>query len=682
MPAPLTRAVHGVDYAAVGVGLDEIGKEVLTYNWRYQSSKSGGVRNARDYLKAQAAACSTEKWVLVGYSQGAHVLGDLLSSEDGPLTTEELAHVGAVVFLADPRFNSQEGFVAGTHAKGRNGVLGARTPGDLSSVGSKIKSWCDAKDPVCQGVAGGYDKSVHDGTRYANSYKDAIASFVATTMGWERPKTPTYTGKIDVAFAIDTTGSMGDDIDRVKAASTSLFASLRASGADARVALVDYGDPESDPYQARVNLQFTADPTQFSSAVNSLSVYFGGDEPEYVLSGIYTAVQGLTWRDGGKKIIVVLGDAGGKDPEPIGGLTTRQVLQAAFDLDPAQIYGVALPGSAAPFFRTLAEGSSGEVFEVDDPALVVDVLTQALTTAVAAPVAVLSPVPPALPGETVTLSAAASYDPVGTLVSYEWDFDADGTIDATTTEPTVQHNYPEAYAGMAAVTVTNDQGIKATGSGAIDVRADVVATPPAAVSGLSASVADRVLTVAWNALDSTDGYYLSAVSTVGDEFSALLGPEATSIQIPDVPDGEYLVRVAAVNLRGFGPFSEVGVSVSSGSACTITGTENPDTLRGTNADDVICGLGGNDTILGLRGNDTLYGGPGDDQMIGGPGNDSLVGEAGNDRLIGELGNDVISGGEGDDQLLGSEGDDSLDGGPGNDRCRPAMGSDNLVSCER
>ncbi|MGO4341527.1 hypothetical protein [Pedococcus sp. 2YAF34] len=54
---------------------------------------------------------------------------------------------GPTALLADPRFNSREPFDAGTFQVGRNGLLGARSPGNLSAVSDRLKSWCDAKDP-------------------------------------------------------------------------------------------------------------------------------------------------------------------------------------------------------------------------------------------------------------------------------------------------------------------------------------------------------------------------------------------------------------------------------------------------------------------------------------------------------------------------------------------------------
>lgn len=584
-PVGTTTALTGVDYAAVG--LENLGKKLNL--WRYESSKSGGVRNLATYLNTQKT-CLSEKWVFLGFSQGAHVIADSLSASDGTLDATEQDKVAAVVLLADPRFNSREMFDAGTFRVGRNGLLGARPVGDLTRAPGKIKSWCDAKDPVCQDLLGS-DSSVHDGTRYAAAYKDAINSYIRAQLGWyDQGSTASgYTGPIDVAFAIDTTGSMGGYIDQVRAAAVALFGKLKSGGADARVGLVDYKDAEYDPYDAQVDLPFTADANAFSTALNGLSAQGGGDTPEYVLSGIQKAIDGLSWRNGAKKIIVVLGDASGKDPEPVGGLTSAKVLQAAYNLDPAQVYPVVLSGDATDFMQKLANGSAGTLFPVTDPTTVVDVLGQALLTATSSPVAVLSPMPASRPGQEVTLSAASSYDPAGrALISYGWDFNGDGTIDASTAIPITIHTYQAPFTGTAAVTVTNDAGTAATGSTPVTVTDDssiAPASPPSPVTALAATAVGSTVNVTWTgSLPPVDGYEatLTPTGSTSPGAYALAGSTESATSFIDVPDGTYTVSVSAGNDAGLSDprTAEVTVNTTTPPAAdsvtiTITATERP-----------------------------------------------------------------------------------------------------------
>lgn len=140
------------------------------------------------------------------------------------------------------------------------------------------------------------------------------------------------------------------------------------------------------------------------------------------------------------------------------------------------------------------------------------------------------------------------------------------------------------------------------------------------------------------------------------------------------------------------------------SACTIVGTDGPDTLNGTASDDVICALrgadvvnagagddlvfggrghdelnggDGNDVIHGNRGNDVITGGRGADQLHGGRDRDTLSGNRGNDRLAGGRGQDTLNGGNGQDVLIGKNGNDILNGGDGADVLRGWRGDDVL-----
>ena len=57
----------------------------------------------------------------------------------------------------------------------------------------------------------------------------------------------------------------------------------------------------------------------------------------------------------------------------------------------------------------------------------------------------------------VTLTCTA-HDPDGSVVSYQWDFDGDGTADQTTTDGSVTYTYSEAGTYQAKVTVVDGEG--------------------------------------------------------------------------------------------------------------------------------------------------------------------------------------------------------------------------------
>ena len=196
-------------------------------------------------------------------------------------------------------------------------------------------------------------------------------------------------GGLDVCFLVDTTSSMGDDIDDAKQNMTRILDELAVKSEDFRVALIDYRDfPErtsKSDYPAKVQLEFSEDPDVITQAINSLSLGDGGDNPETVYSGLMEAV-GLDWRAKSTKVIIVLGDAPPLDPEPYTGYTLNSVMAALYnadvkiDLDASdkrvlgdssdsliKVYSIGTDANAAAedFFRQMSEITGGAYTGVD-----------------------------------------------------------------------------------------------------------------------------------------------------------------------------------------------------------------------------------------------------------------------------------------------------------------------------
>jgi len=56
--------------------------------------------------------------------------------------------------------------------------------------------------------------------------------------------------------------------------------------------------------------------------------------------------------------------------------------------------------------------------------------------------------------EEVQFDASGSYDPDGSIQSYEWDFNSDGKGIVTTTSPTVNHPYSNSKGYTARLSIT------------------------------------------------------------------------------------------------------------------------------------------------------------------------------------------------------------------------------------
>ncbi len=118
--------------------------------------------------------------------------------------------------------------------------------------------------------------------------------------------------KLDVAFVVDTTGSMKDDITAVK---DSLFEivnhiSSRTEGLEIRFGIVSYRDhpPQDRTYVTRV-FDFSEKIRRVHKLISELRPSEGGDTPEAVADGLFDARTKLSWAREAYKVLLLVGDA-------------------------------------------------------------------------------------------------------------------------------------------------------------------------------------------------------------------------------------------------------------------------------------------------------------------------------------------------------------------------------------
>jgi len=155
----------------------------------YASSESQGVQNAEQELATAVTNCPNQEQVLMGYSQGANVVLDVVtgnaevrpSTVVGPASSTNLGHVAAIVGLGDPRNIVKQPWGLGT-ATTTNGRF-PRSSSQLQALtnfgaATSTRSWCDTGDPFC---AGGNNLNTH--LTYLNRYQNAASSFVIGRIG-------------------------------------------------------------------------------------------------------------------------------------------------------------------------------------------------------------------------------------------------------------------------------------------------------------------------------------------------------------------------------------------------------------------------------------------------------------------------------------------------------------------
>jgi hypothetical protein len=112
-------------------------------------------------------------------------------------------------------------------------------------------------------------------------------------LGAERA--PIATRTVDLAFVLDTTGSMSEEIAAVKATIQKVAQSLSTEQTTVRVGLVEYKD-RSDPFVTKV-YPFATDIPAFARKVSQISAGGGGDTPEDMNAGLHAAMTELAWSD-------------------------------------------------------------------------------------------------------------------------------------------------------------------------------------------------------------------------------------------------------------------------------------------------------------------------------------------------------------------------------------------------
>jgi hypothetical protein len=120
-------------------------------------------------------------------------------------------------------------------------------------------------------------------------------------------------GHFDLAFVVDTTGSMGPFIKSAQSQMITLLRTLASAseiGVQLRAGIVEYRDhpPQDNSFVTRVH-RFSLDMDEVQKAIDTLKANGGGDTPEAVYDGVVAAVRKLDWRAHSHRIAILVGDA-------------------------------------------------------------------------------------------------------------------------------------------------------------------------------------------------------------------------------------------------------------------------------------------------------------------------------------------------------------------------------------
>ncbi|KAM9862586.1 cutinase family protein [Leucobacter sp. BZR 635] len=146
-----------------------------------------GARTLVDTLNVQAEACPDQGTILLGYSQGALVIGDALAEADtrlvgakvGKITDEAAERIVAVVMYGNPRFVGVDPAGYGNFDPALNGLL-PRPPGSFARFDDRMRDFCVADDFICQSTLA-LEESGHV-AYYENGMQNDGAAFVISLL--------------------------------------------------------------------------------------------------------------------------------------------------------------------------------------------------------------------------------------------------------------------------------------------------------------------------------------------------------------------------------------------------------------------------------------------------------------------------------------------------------------------
>jgi len=116
--------------------------------------------------------------------------------------------------------------------------------------------------------------------------------------------------RLDLVFLVDATGSMGDEIDKLRGSMQAMVREIAAlpSRPDLCLGLVAYRD-RGDEFLIKAN-DLSRDLPGFQRALDRLRADGGGDYPEAMNEALADTVDNISWRgDGATRLVVLLADA-------------------------------------------------------------------------------------------------------------------------------------------------------------------------------------------------------------------------------------------------------------------------------------------------------------------------------------------------------------------------------------
>ncbi len=527
----------------------------------FGASVDQGANELKSYLTEVSRACPTTKFVLGGYSQGAMLISRSLAELDA----ERIIYVAT---FGDPKIYLPEGeaFTYGVVPKvpdacyGQNlspyrahvpdcyayeGVLGSYRPYQPANYAGKVGTWCNDKDIMCSSGVSLSDHTSYVATDLYSSAAHTIAQKLRRAFGLTSTPASTARPQHDIAILIDSTGSMSSYIEHYKSEAKRLATRVLNEGG--RVALFEYRDL-SDGFPTRQLCDFSCDLKTLSTKLDQITVSGGGDQPESVLSAVYTTLDSLDWLSGATKSIIILTDAGYHNPDH-DGRTLDEVVDYSLSIDPVNVY-VMTSATQAINYQELVERTNGRTFDIHEE------LTLSTDTILGRPYAKLALAEYyGAPDDEFIFDASGSYALDDSELRFDWDLDGDGIFELEDQPSAIRKTYRTEFNGFIQVKVTDRSGDFAT----MSARTVVSASNTPALPVVSSLKLTELSPTSAHLHFETDAERL--LLAVNDAIIGFIKPSA-DLAITDLSAGSTvsLIPYSAAGLRGRSASAQFGTS--------------------------------------------------------------------------------------------------------------------------
>ena len=160
----------------------------------------------------------------------------------------------------------------------------------------------------------------------------------------------------DIVFVLDVTGSMGDEITKVKNNINEFADSLQMRGVDYRLGMVTFLDVVENTYP------FTSDINQFHQEVANQFAHGGGDLPENSLQALMDATK-FPFRNNCKRIIIWITDASYHEADSFTSLKRNDVINALLNVG-AVVNSIGSADYKTSYYDPIVNATGGSYFDI------------------------------------------------------------------------------------------------------------------------------------------------------------------------------------------------------------------------------------------------------------------------------------------------------------------------------